>query len=750
MFRNLTLKKASILLASTLIVLGAILVTGNQVIHHSAGKVDNLWSIFQVERSEKARLKNLLRSSLGYGHMIHNFKNLVLRKEQKYAEAVHHDLGAVRTAIDQYNTLGTNDAERIALEDIRVTLSRYEAALDTISPLIEYGSNARDIDSLATVNDALAFRGLDNLDMEILARNDNQIARTSKAFLSSQIRAGLGYGGLIHVFKNFVLRQEDRYIDQAYERLAFLNKQILAYRAQNITRAEELALLDIEATIEAYAHGIEKASALAQENKTPEEIDAAVRIDDTRALRGLRIIDRAIALNIDTAAKEVSATLTFITTMEKYMTLTMICLIVLVVGGFVWFMRSQVVGPIAHLSGIMTSLAKGDMSTQITNTDKSNEIGEMSRSVLVFRSFAESQKHAEEKLEDANVELQAQLLTFEDMRERAEEEASKAIGLAEDLSIAREEAELATRQAKSDRNRISSILNTVADGILTITSAGVIETFNPAAERLFGYTANEAIGQNVSMLMPEPHRTNHDKYLSSFLAGRPARILGMVSEQVAERKDGTQFAIELAVNSVTIGDAQTFTGVIRDITARKAAEEEILRMAMTDALTGLANRNQFQTRLEDSLKLAERQDTIMGLMMLDLDKFKPVNDTYGHPAGDKLLQHVSEVLLDICRDTDVVARLGGDEFAIILVDMEDHDSAKLPSTRIIEALTKPIDIDGNEISIGTSIGISFYPENGADAEALIKAADDALYAAKDGGRNTYRISEVMHKLDDAV
>ena len=186
-------------------------------------------------------------------------------------------------------------------------------------------------------------------------------------------------------------------------------------------------------------------------------------------------------------------------------------------------------------------------------------------------------------------------------------------------------------------------------------------------------------------------------------------------------------------------------GIYYDITDRKKAEDKMQRLATTDPLTGLTNHRQFDLLAVQYLKLAKREGKVLALMMLDLDKFKPVNDQYGHPVGDALLIEISKHLKDICRDTDVVARLGGDEFAVILTNLENPDGAHGPAQKIIEALSTPMEIMGHTVQIGTSIGIALYPDHSEDMDSLITKADDALYEAKNAGRNTFRLSGTAEK-----
>jgi diguanylate cyclase (GGDEF)-like protein len=180
--------------------------------------------------------------------------------------------------------------------------------------------------------------------------------------------------------------------------------------------------------------------------------------------------------------------------------------------------------------------------------------------------------------------------------------------------------------------------------------------------------------------------------------------------------------------------------IMEDITERRRAEAEVVHLASHDALTGLANRVRFNEKLDEAGKRLKRGGTTITVMMLDLDRFKTVNDTLGHPAGDALLIEVGRRLKATVRDTDLLARLGGDEFAIIQEGGDSqHEGAIALALRIINSISEPFDINGFEVNIGTSIGVAIAPEHGCEPEILLKSADLALYAAKAEGRNDYRI-----------
>lgn len=180
-----------------------------------------------------------------------------------------------------------------------------------------------------------------------------------------------------------------------------------------------------------------------------------------------------------------------------------------------------------------------------------------------------------------------------------------------------------------------------------------------------------------------------------------------------------------------------FVTTYLDVTEQRENQALIAHMAHHDLLTDLPNRLLFKDRLDQALAMANR-GVSMALLFLDLDKFKPVNDTHGHAVGDKLLQSVAERLLNAVRETDTVARLGGDEFAIILVGVDSRSATGILCSRIITELSRSITIDGSDVQIGASIGVAMAPEDGADADDLLKKADAALYAAKDAGRGTFK------------
>ncbi len=289
-----------------------------------------------------------------------------------------------------------------------------------------------------------------------------------------------------------------------------------------------------------------------------------------------------------------------------------------------------------------------------------------------------------------------------------------------------------------EATRARAVLVAAVEGIITINERGIVESFNPAAEQMFRYEAREVVGRNVSMLMPEPYASEHDGYIRRYGTTGQARLIGS-RELLALRKDGSQFSIEISLTEIRVGKRRSFTGFIRDITERKQAEEHVRHLAHYDALTDIPNRMSFYDRLGQAINLARRDRHKVALLYLDLDGFKGVNDSLGHDAGDQLLKGVAGRVRGTLRESDTVARVGGDEFAVILPAISSRDDAAEVVKKIIATLSRPYDLTehGEPVSIGASVGIAIFPNDGDDAGTLVKAADSAMYSAKQEG-NTYR------------
>ncbi len=287
------------------------------------------------------------------------------------------------------------------------------------------------------------------------------------------------------------------------------------------------------------------------------------------------------------------------------------------------------------------------------------------------------------------------------------------------------------------RARSQAIADTTKDGIVVINDKGVIESFNQAAETIFGYKADETIGRNVSLLMPSPHRELHDGYLANYMHTGEKKIIGIGRELEGCRKDGLVFPILLNVSEFRIGTKRGFVGVIRDLAQAKDTEAELFAMtqlAMIDALTGIMNRRTIMNRFSSLITLSTRYDRPLCMGIIDIDHFKQINDVYGHHAGDIVLKKFACTVQKGLRDTDCIGRYGGEEFMMMMPETS-LDQAELTLQRICSAIAGlKINVGVAEVLITVSAGVAQHMQNESQDD-MFSRVDKALYRAKQSGRN---------------
>jgi diguanylate cyclase (GGDEF)-like protein/PAS domain S-box-containing protein len=270
-------------------------------------------------------------------------------------------------------------------------------------------------------------------------------------------------------------------------------------------------------------------------------------------------------------------------------------------------------------------------------------------------------------------------------------------------------------------------------GIFQTTPDGRILSANPAMARLFGYDSPAELMAGITDIAHEVYVDPGERELLKRQLEKNGRVHDL--EYQGYRKDGSK--IWLLENACAVHDSSGATlyyeGTVVDITDRKATEERVRYLAYYDPLTGLPNRILLRDRLTKAFATARRHKEKVAILFLDLDRFKDINDTFGHSSGDLLLQDVAERLKRCVREQDTVARLSGDEFVIALTDIKDNSDVAVSVKRFMDAMTAEFIVRGQSLGITFSLGISMFPEHGADGETLIKNADAAMYCAKDSG-----------------
>ena len=300
---------------------------------------------------------------------------------------------------------------------------------------------------------------------------------------------------------------------------------------------------------------------------------------------------------------------------------------------------------------------------------------------------------------------------------------------------------LSQRLALEKELEIQAVVGNVGEGIITISDSGMIASFNAAASKIFGYRAEEVIGKSITRLMPPNMRDLHQQGMSRYLQSGEAHVIGKQGVELQGlRKDGLIFLLELSINEIKLDHRRLFVGILRDITERKQLEEKLVFLAQYDALTGLPNRSLFMERLSSAVLRAQRSQKGIGILFLDLDGFKQINDTLGHQSGDDLLKQFADRLATLVRKTDTVARLGGDEFTLLLEGLTaPQKAAAVVAEKIIAAIQAPFWLAGKAVVVTTSIGVAVYTDGEVNADELLSRADHAMYQAKHGGKNHWRM-----------
>ncbi|OOG25716.1 GGDEF domain-containing protein [Thioalkalivibrio denitrificans] len=297
----------------------------------------------------------------------------------------------------------------------------------------------------------------------------------------------------------------------------------------------------------------------------------------------------------------------------------------------------------------------------------------------------------------------------------------------------------ARRDIETRERRYQQLVDTAPDGVLVADSDGTILLANRNIEHLFGYPASTLLGRPVEQLIPGRYRSRLMAHRATqHEADAGASPMGQLTNLTGHRRDGTEFPVDVSLNVFEDAGTSRITAFVRDMTEYRRREEQIEYQATHDGLTGLPNRWLLRDRLAQALSHAERHHGLLAVMLLDLDNFKIVNDTFGHQEGDALLQEVARRLQGTLRREDTVARFGGDEFMVLLPDMHRVVDIATVAMNILRTLAQPIvTATGRSISTSASLGIAIHPQDAQDEETLIRYADMAMYEAKQAGRNTY-------------
>ncbi|THF56570.1 EAL domain-containing protein [Pseudothauera rhizosphaerae] len=395
---------------------------------------------------------------------------------------------------------------------------------------------------------------------------------------------------------------------------------------------------------------------------------------------------------------------------------------------------------VAYADGEFGILTERDLTRLVADRAGNRPVGELSTRPLMTVSEDASLYHvrcllADHRIRHIGVRREdgalADLVSFKDILSGME------LVYVHELQHALRERDLALNASQRNLHLAEKVIESSLEGILVTDENARIVSVNPAFTRLTGYMPGEVLGRNPSLL-------NSGRQDKAFYQGMWERLSAegqWQGEIWNRRKSGELYPELLTITAIRDRDGRltNYAAVFSDISQLKENEAHIRHLAYFDPLTGLPNRRLLEDRLQVALAHAHRNRNRTGLLFIDLDRFKRINDSLGHEVGDHLLVEIARRLCSCLREDDTVARMGGDEFVAVLSDIADPDDAAHTATRIIEALRRPVQIGEHELTVTTSVGISIFPDDGREATTLIKNADTAMYRAKAEGRNAFQL-----------
>ncbi|SCA57075.1 hypothetical protein MTBPR1_40098 [Candidatus Terasakiella magnetica] len=559
--------------AAVSILLGSVLVISSLLMRQDSLLVDKTWATFKATQSEKARALNSLYEELGYGGMIHNFKNYILRHDEKHLRKAEERIGAAKSALRHLRIFMDQSEEIKALNYVEETVNQYSASLKTAQEMIIDKRPILAIDRAVKVNDGSAYYGFGILDRAVSQEGLDEMALGKPILLQKLLRA-FGYGGMIHHFKNYILRAEATLYPKLQDSVNQARNLINDYRKLTINKAETEALRHIEHVLLSYEGNAPHVKVMTMNQATPQTIDRQVKINDEPALAGFQTLTRAIIDENHTASQNVEAAVERIHDLARYMIWGGLLLFPAMIILSNWVLRSKVITPISNITGVMRKLSNDQLDTPLHLDENPNtELGMMGRTVRLFKEHALERKKAEKRVAE---------------RERW----------------------------------FRALLESAPDATIIVNDKGIMELANKQAENHFGYSKQELLGENVDMLVPQAVRANHHKQRESFNNKSGFREMGTNLVLSGERKDGSSFPIEVSLSPIMTEEGRFIAAAIRDITEKKKAEKRLkdaydvitssINYAARIQRATLPDNVAMQDHLNDHFIIWEPRDTVGG------------------------------------------------------------------------------------------------------------------------------------------
>ena len=388
-----------------LVVIGMIFIVSATLVRNQVADSYDYWALYQDSASPKERALNELVSNLGYGGMIHEFKNYVLRKDSTHMGRIQFAAGAAYSALDSYETSGVSKTEKAAIDVLKKMIATYAAKSNLIGRLRAEGKNSRVIDQKIVVDDQPALEGIKVLKNAVVSQRHLGVGEATKVELLVDLREALGYGGMIHHFKNYVLRKDPRQLPKIRANIILARNIVKKIKLLGINSQESSALKSISDTITIYEGKTTLLESLPIQRMSIEELDSQVRVDDSAAVEGFRSLITIIAeqTNIEhqqladnlVSAKSITAVIILVAALSSLLLMALIH----------WLIVVRIVKPTINLTKLMHMLAKGNLNTAISGTNRKDEIGEMAEAVEIFKQNAIEREQFDQKLKSTTAKL---------------------------------------------------------------------------------------------------------------------------------------------------------------------------------------------------------------------------------------------------------------------------------------------------------------------------------------------------------
>ena len=390
--KNMSIKALSLIILSFIAIYGAFVIYSAMTISKNTDEAEQFWVQYQDISSTRVSAFNSIVNAMGYGEMIHQFKNYVIRKDDRLLAKIRVAVGKVHASIEQYTEASISPGERSALRQVKKVVDAYAVKLQEASSMVDEGYSSRQIDKVVKVDDTPAMSGLDTLRKAVKKHRLAQTDELSKIELLGEFHRALGFGGMIHEFKNFVLRQNDERVEKVKKAIADIQVAVDKYRNFSLVPAENLALNGLMEVVNKYRDNLDLAIKMASQNKAPEEIDLRVKVDDKPALSALQILHAEYSNAIEASKRTTTNHLASSTALSRNIFLGSgigLGLLMLLIS---YVLFSHVLGPINKISQTLDKFIDGDLDIEFYGTERKDELGYMATVIdklrLILISYA--------------------------------------------------------------------------------------------------------------------------------------------------------------------------------------------------------------------------------------------------------------------------------------------------------------------------------------------------------------------------